>query len=114
MIAGSIFYILSLCVGIVELVIISKKSGDDKPINKNKKSLLSKLARIIEGVVLLTGLTMMMFRENSKGLAIAGTVIWVGSILIYFLSGILIEAIAKIPLEFGYGGWTTKKRRTRR
>jgi hypothetical protein len=113
-ISGSIFYFLALCVGIIELVIILKRNRDNKSVDNNRKTGISKLARIIEGVVLLSAFAMMLFAENSKGLAIAASVIWFGSVLLYFLSGIIIESITKIPLDFRYGGWKIKRLKTRR
>jgi glucose uptake protein GlcU len=113
-ICGGIFYFLALCIGIIELVMILKRHRDNKPFENKKKKIVNKLARIIEGFVLVSSLVMMLFAENSKGLAITASIIWVGSILLYFLSGIIIESISKIPLDFGYGGWKIKRFKTRR
>jgi hypothetical protein len=112
-ILGSAFYILALCTGIFQVVQISKKRTDNKLIKDDKKTLAQKLARIIEGCILFSGLILMMV-DGNKGIRIAGMIMWVGSIILYFLSGIIIENITKTPLEFGYGGWRTKRFKTKR
>ena len=113
-ISGGFFYILSLSVGIVELIIVSKKYRNSKIVDNHKKTLISKLARIIEGFVLFSGLIFMMIGKTNKAISSAGGIIWFGSLLIYVLSGVIIESITKIPLEFGYGGWKIKRFKTRR
>jgi hypothetical protein len=61
----------------------------------------------------LTGLGILLIaqeREYSDYLP-AGVTIWVGAIVCYFFSGVIVREVGGIPLSMGRGGW--KVRRTR-
>jgi hypothetical protein len=112
-IAGSAFYILSLCIGIIQLARMLKKPAENKPVEIDAKPVIEKIVKVLEGCILFSGLILMMI-DNNKSIKTAGIIIWVGSILLYFVSGIIIENITKTPLEFGYGGWRPKRFKTKR
>lgn len=118
LISGSICFMIYGIIGIIDLIVTLKKHKHKTPIESLPKTLISKTSSILEGIVLFGGLIMMMVGHKNKGyegLELAGIIIWGGSILLYFLSGIIVENITKIPLEFGHGGWKIKRfRRGRR
>lgn len=113
LIAGSVFYILSLCLGIIKLNSLLKKQEEKNLVEINKKSIIEKIAAGLEGCILFIGLILMIV-DNTKGIKTAGTIIWVSTILLYYLSGLIIEKTTKNPLEFGYGGWRPKRFKTKR
>jgi hypothetical protein len=41
----------------------------------------------------------------------SGMMIWIGTIVSYFLGGVIVDIVAEIPLKMGYGGWYVDRRR---
>ena len=117
---GSVLYLVVLAIDLVFVVLMSKeyRSNAITSVPSEKLSTLHhKLSRIIEGGIAVAGL--IGFAVGSKvtdnGLySLPGAIIWVGAILFYFASGVIVSSITSIPLRFGYGGWTVWRRTQRR
>ena len=117
---GSVLYLVVLAIDLVFVVKMSKgyRNNALSTVSSNDLSTLHhKLSRIIEGGIIVAGL--IGFAVGSKvkdnGLySLPGAIIWIGAILFYFTSGVIVRSITSIPLRFGYGGWAVWRKTQRR
>jgi protein-S-isoprenylcysteine O-methyltransferase Ste14 len=109
-IAGALLYI---SLEIIDLVLEYRaaklfREGAWEP--NEGKSIAETLSKWIRNLLLFSGLFLML------GGYIAGVIIWVGSIICWFVAGVIAREVAGIPVRMGYGGWKVyrpRKRRTR-
>ncbi len=109
LILGGGVYFAALTCGIIDLYKSAKEFNKFPESRIEKDNMISKLGRWIEGIIMIGGLFSLLDKDGSKGTKIAGYLIWFGAIGLYFLSGIVVQLVAKIPLEFTYGGWKPKR-----
>ncbi len=109
LIFGGAVYFMALCLGVFDLYKSAKAFRNSKEIEKKKATFLLKLGRWVEGIILFVGLLLFADDESSKGSAISGSLIWFGSLSLYFISGLIIQVVANIPLDFTMGGWKPKR-----
>lgn len=91
--------------------LIEKEMDEEK-----KPTLYYKIVEIISeislGIITFGGLGL--FHSHNDFYANMGMLIWCGTILMYLISGWIFQAITKIHLTLGYGGWTPGYRKKRR
>lgn len=112
--AGAILFSVLYLIDLLSIIKLSKNynKGKDNPQSASKKT----YKFITDGLGMIIMFSGMFASMNEDKLyKIPGIIIWGGTIITYILSGFLIEAFAKIPLEMGYGGWKIRrfKRRTK-
>lgn len=111
-ISGLAVYIIFLLMVSYDIYVASKAYGNERKKEKedDKRNLMDKISGWIEGAIIFFGLTMYVIGDDiGANMQSIGLYIWLSSIFAYFLNGILVQAYANIPLEFGYGGWRLKR-----
>ncbi len=88
-----------------------RQSRDDKwNIPKTK---VEKVAGFLYGTVTVSGLLAPFVAAHHKA-AESGFVIWIVAVFTWFMSGIIAQSVAGIPLRMTYGGWKGNRHRRRR
>ena len=108
---AAILYLVMLLYELVLLIIeLKKNKRQNSKEEKEPKTLFQKIAISLEAVIMFSGLIAYGLRREP--LMTSGMIIWIGTIIIYFLSGLVFKTITGIPLKMGYGGWysPSKKR----
>jgi len=96
---GAIIFLFVQSINLYGVYYLSKHYQDAGYIKKVKKD--SRIAKWLEGIITLFGLFALITDQTT------GLMIWGGTIIIYFVGGIIIKEITGIPMRFGYGGWET-------
>jgi Ca2+/Na+ antiporter len=112
-IMGAIIFLLGQLYSLYDTYSMSKKyaAGEEvENISKNH-TYQNRISNFFDGAIVILGLLIMVM---SKELMLAGALIWLGEIVIYFVVGIIIENVTSIPLRFGYGGWQVDRRKHRK
>ncbi|HEU0143206.1 MAG TPA: hypothetical protein VFQ47_00330 [Nitrososphaera sp.] len=109
-IAGASLYISSEIIDLVLEYHAAKLFSEGTWEPNERKSIGETLSKWIRNLLLFSGLFL------ALGGSIAGIIIWVGSIICWFVAGVIAREVAGIPVRMGYGGWKIyrpRKRRTR-
>lgn len=112
--SGAILYLAISLVDLAYLIKESKKyrngTWEDK---KESQNLMQHFNQILGGIIVIAGLAATAISEVSL-FNTPGMIIWIGSILIYVVFGIVIQLITNLPLKIGYGGWFISRSRKRK
>jgi hypothetical protein len=101
---GAILFLITLCINVFSLIKTSVRYRNGHIIEDNiDKKLISKFVSTIEGLFILSGLITML--SDDPLFKTPGMIIWIGTLFIYVLSGIIVWSITDLPLKMGYGGW---------
>jgi hypothetical protein len=109
-ISGSIIYLFVPTIESIEVFIMAKQFKSDGDNFNKKKEKRSKAEEYLGMLILIAGLIMTGI-ESPPGIDIAGSIIWIGSVIFYFLFGIIIDIVADIPMTMGHGGWRIRNRK---
>ncbi len=113
LITGAVCFILIQTATLVWIYRSSKqyRTNPNQIESQNKRKFVDIFSKIIENIIIFSGLIAMIIdNENEHGLFVAGAIIWIGIIVIYFLGGVIIRCVTGIPLRMGYGGWYVYRR----
>lgn len=118
-IIGAIVFLCALFINLYRTYLLSKEfknKKDDGEISiQEKDNTTSKIERGIEGIITIASLIgTVVFQDAEKIYFYPPLIIWVGIVVTYFLSGIIIKEVANIPLRMSYGGWKIYYPKTRR
>jgi energy-converting hydrogenase Eha subunit H len=117
-IVGAGIFLLALLINLYKTYLISKKHNNknDQSIEQPiKKHFISKTEEVIEGLITIASLVgTLVFHEKGDIYFYTCFIIWMGVIIIYFISGVVIREFANIPLIMGYGGWKIYYKKSRR
>jgi len=80
------------------------------------ETFLSRISRWLDSGISLTGLVLLVITSDKEAdtYSIAAWIIWGGTILRWFLCGIIVSVIGGLPLKMGYGGWYVPRPRSNR
>ena len=98
----------------------SARTGDwlREQANKPQRSGAEYGAAFLEGTIIVAALLALVSGNvvQEPAIILGGAIIWIGQIVIWMLSGILVERATGIPLRLRYGRWEVapKRRRYRR
>ncbi len=115
---GAILFIVTLSLDLILIYRSAKNYVNESTWTESYKSrgVVKFLEKTLEGIIIIAGLLALIISQDddSFGLFAPGAIIWIGTILIWFLGGIIVGQITGIPLGFGYGGWYIKRSRQHR
>lgn len=115
---GAVVFIFTEVTDLLSIYRLAKeyKVGTDIQKVNNKQEITKTLAKWIEGLIVITGLIMILIGagEENNDILTTGLIIWIGEIIIYFIGGIIVQWVTDLPLKYGYGGWyiSRKSRKT--
>ncbi len=108
--------LLDLLFGIIELFHFYKKArllraGTEGPVEVSGKSFC--VAKWTQRAIALTGLVLVIVTqdEETSGYSIAGWIIWCGTLVRYYVFGVIMREVGGVPLSMGYGGWAVRRGR---
>jgi Ca2+/Na+ antiporter len=109
-IIGAIVFICALFINLYKTYLLSKEfknRKDEEEISvQEKDNTTSKIERGLEGTITIASLIgTLAFQDAERIYFYPPLIIWVGIVVIYFISGIVIREVANIPLRMSYGGW---------
>jgi len=106
---GAFLFILTYSFELVAIYHDSKlySKGIDKEGDEKEKKKISKiLEKWLSGLIVISGLIAFCIgKDNQNNIFLTGGIIWIGTIVIWFISGIIVKEVTGIPLRMGYGGW---------
>jgi uncharacterized membrane protein len=110
--AGSVLYLLVIVVNLYLLIRFLRKPESINAVSKEvQKGILIDLTRGVEIAIIILALATII--SGKEDFITGGLMIWIGTIITYFLSGVLIRDIGNVPLKFGYGGWRGRSKKKR-
>jgi len=109
-IIGAIVFLCSLLIKLYNTYLLSKEyrnmKDKEEVFIQEKCNVILKIERGIEGTITIASLIgAVVFQDSDRIYFYPPLIIWVGIIVTYFLSGIIVSEIANIPLRMTYGGW---------
>lgn len=106
---GAVVFIFAEVFDLLSIYRLAKeyKVGTDIQKVSNKQEITTTLAKWIEGLIVITGLIMILIGtgEENNYILTTGLIIWIGVIIIYFIGGIIVQWVTDLSLKYGYGGW---------
>lgn len=118
-VVGAVLFLLGGALQVIDLFDASKRyraGATDIGPNERPRGIADRIADWIGGVILFAGLAAFAARgKYDRGVFfVPGAIIWIGSIAIWVVSGVIARDVAGIPLRMGYGGWHIYRPRRRR
>lgn len=109
-IIGSLVFLCTLFINLYKIYLLSKKFNNKKDEKERsiqeEVNVKSKIERGVEGIITTASLIGTVVFQDAKTIYFYPPfIIWIGFVAIYFISGIIIREVTKLPLVMSYGGW---------
>jgi len=102
-VTGACLYLTALCINLMYLGLTSKKFKEGKPTTPADVTIFARIAKWLEGIIVVAALIVFVIGDEYTAVSVG--IIWFGSVAAMFLSGIIIDFIADIPMRWTHGGW---------
>lgn len=109
---GSVIFVVYLSAVLCESVVAAKRFKLQNA--AVAETTLRKWTERLAALVAIGGLALLgagQLKQHDNFYSWSGLIIWFGNILFYFINGVVLRSIMKIPLRMGYGGWHVAHRR---